>query len=208
MTAESNNNAGNGHNPAEGLEADSLSQLPLEEQISTLRDYLAEARREASQNLDTAQRAQAELANFRKRADDERISQGKYSNSRLITKLLPVIEELDLAVTHAQGEGPKNPWLQGVMLIQRKLLTLLESEGVSPIESVGSMFNPLEHEALGTEETSMYPPGYVTQAIRPGYRLHDRVIQPAQVMVAVDKQSTEGPEENIESTETQESGNG
>jgi molecular chaperone GrpE len=208
MRDESNNNAGNGHNPAEGLEADSLSQLPLEEQISTLRDYLAEARREASQNLDTAQRAQAELANFRKRADDERISQGKYSNSRLITKLLPVIEELDLAVTHAQGEGPKNPWLQGVMLIQRKLLTLLESEGVSPIESVGSMFNPLEHEALGTEETSMYPPGYVTKAIRAGYRLHDRVIQPAQVMVAVDKQSTEGPEENIESTETQESGNG
>ena len=61
---------------------------------------------------------------------------------------------------------------------------MLESEGVTPIEAQGVMFNPLEHEALGTEDSSDHPPGYITQTLRPGYRLHDRVIRPAQVMVA------------------------
>ncbi|GIS94241.1 MAG: hypothetical protein CM1200mP22_14780 [Dehalococcoidia bacterium] len=61
---------------------------------------------------------------------------------------------------------------------------MLESEGLVPIEAIGLMFNPLEHEALGTEETSDVEPGYITQIIRPGFRLHDRVISPAQVMVA------------------------
>ena len=62
---------------------------------------------------------------------------------------------------------------------------MLESEGVAGIEAVGLIFNPLEHEALGTEETTDVEPGYVTQILRPGFRLHDRVIRPAQVMVAM-----------------------
>ena len=61
---------------------------------------------------------------------------------------------------------------------------MLESDGVAAIEAVGLMFNPLEHEALGTEESDKMEPGYVTQILRPGFRLHDRVIRPAQVMVA------------------------
>ena len=158
--------------------------LTLEEQLAALRDDLEESRREAGQGLDAAQRAQAELVNFRRRADEERIALGKYSNTRLITRLLPVIEELDLAVAHAGESGPKASWLEGVKLIQRKLANLLESEGVTEIEAVGAEFNPMEHEALGTVETEEYAPGYIVEAVRTGYRLHDRVIQPAQVMVA------------------------
>ncbi len=164
--------------------AEACSDLPLEEQVAALRSRLEETQREASQNLEMAQRAQAELINFRRRSEDERISNVKYSNSRLISRLLPVTDELDLAVTHAGKGGPNASWLEGVKLIQRKLLNLLESEGVSAIDTGEAMFNPLEHEALGTEETTEYPPGYITQTVRPGYRLHDRVIQPAQVMVA------------------------
>ena len=103
------------------------------------------------------------------------------------------MEELDLAVSHAGEESGDSPgqeasWLEGVKLIQRKFVNVLESEGVMMIESVGNAFNPLEHEALGTEETSDHPPGYVIQAVRQGYRLHDRIIQPAQVIVARDPQ--------------------
>ena len=94
------------------------------------------------------------------------------------------MEELDLAVSHAGEGGPNDSWLEGVKLIQRKLSNLLQSEGVQEIETVGILFNPVEHEALGTEPTAEYPPGYITQAIRPGFRLYDRVVQPAQVMVA------------------------
>ena len=179
--------------PSSGQETEDNFGGTPEEQISALHKSLQEAREEASQHLDTAQRAQAELANFRRRADEERIAQGKYSNSRLIAKLLPVMEEFELAVSHAgnNSDGARNvnaTWLEGVKLIQRKLMGLLESEGVTAVEAVGVAFNPLEHEALGTEESSVHPPGYVTQALRQGYRLHERVIQPAQVIVAREPQ--------------------
>lgn len=162
----------------------------MQEQVAGLRQDLEAAKREATQYVDAAQRAQAELVNFRRRTEEERLNLSKYLNSRLITKLLPVMEELHMAVAHAEDGEPNAPWLDGVKLIQRKLINLLESEGVSAIEAVGTMFNPLEHEALGTVETTEYPPGYVTEAMRPGYRLHDRILQPAQVMVARQPQDT------------------
>jgi len=163
-----------------------LDSLPLDEQVSLLKSRLELAEQEAANNLDTAQRAQAEMVNFRRRTDEDRIANSKYANSRLISNVLPVLEELELAVTHAEinSGGVSDSLLEGIKLIQRKLTGVLESEGVASIEAVGLMFNPLEHEALGTEETSEVEPGYITQIIRPGFRLHDRVISPAQVMVA------------------------
>ena len=163
-----------------------LDSLPLDEQVSLLKSRLEQAQQEAANNLDTAQRAQAEMVNVRRRTDEDRINNSKYANSRLISNVLPVLEELELAVNHAESSsgGVSDSLLEGIKLIQRKLTGVLESEGVASIEAVGLMFNPLEHEALGTEETSEVEPGYITQIIRPGFRLHDRVISPAQVMVA------------------------
>ena len=203
MTNEPNDSQEHGAEPLLEGGASAWNQLSLEDQISALREDLEAARQEASQNLDTAQRAQAELANFRRRTDEDRISQARYSNGRLLTRLLPVIEELDLAVNHAGKGGPSASWLEGVVLIQRKLRNLLASEGVTLVDSVGTLFNPLEHEALGTAETSEYPAGYVAQAIRPGYRLHDRVIQPAQVIVATEPQSNDQADETAEPKETE-----
>lgn len=174
-----------------------LDNLPLEEQVSLLKSHLETAQKEVGENLDTAQRAQAEMANFRRRADEDRIANSKYANSRLIANILPVLEELELAVTHTESlaggqtegqserrAGVTESLLEGIKLIQRKLTGVLESEGVASIEAVGLMFNPLDHEAVGTEDSEDVEPGYVTQILRPGFRLHDRVIRPAQVMVA------------------------
>ena len=162
------------------------ASLPVEEQVNLLKTRLEQAEKEAADNLDTAQRAQAEMVNFRRRTDEDRIINSKYANSRLISNVLPVLEELELAINHSEssGNGDNDPLLEGIKLIQRKLTGVLESEGLVPIEAIGLMFNPLEHEALGTEETSDVEPGYITKIIRPGFRLHDRVISPAQVMVA------------------------
>ena len=180
MTTEPNEFIdGNGAGTAE--EPDCWRQWPLEDQVAHLAESLRQAQQEAAHNLDATQRAQAEMANFRRRTDEERIANARFSNGRLITKFLPAMEDLDLAIGHANAD---DPWVEGVKLIQRKLNAVLESEGVTPIEAQGVMFNPLEHEALGTEDSSDHPPGYITQTLRPGYRLHDRVIRPAQVMVA------------------------
>ncbi len=201
MTTEPENIRRDGHEPLADQSISDDSHLPREEQLAAGREELEESRREVSQSLDAAQRAQADLVNHRRRADDERVSLSKYANSRLIAKLLPVMEELDLAVSHAGDGGTNSSWLDGVKLIQRKLTNLLQSEGVTEIETVGTMFNPVEHEALGTEQTTKHPSGYVTEAVRPGYRLHDRVIQPAQVMVAVEPDKTEDDNDSHDSKE-------
>ena len=162
----------------------SYENLPLEEQVAALRKDLEEVRKEVVQNRDHAQRAQAELLNFRRRTEEERVSQQQYSNSRLLIKLLPVVDELEMAVNHADDGAAQHPWAEGVKLIQRKIATLLESEGVAKIETVGTQFNPLVHEAVGTEESTKYPVGHIVEVVRNGYQLHERVIQPAQVVVA------------------------
>ena len=171
-----------------------FDQLSPEEQVVALQQYLQEVRLEVEQNKDLAQRAQAELINFRKRSDEDRIAHQQYSNSRLLIKMLPVFDELELAINHADqsapADSPADSWVEGVKLIQRKVASLLESEGVAKIDSVGAPFDPVHHEAVGTVETADYPPGCVSEVVRNGYLLHDRLIQPAQVVVAKEIEPT------------------
>ena len=203
MTSEANGDEMVEAAPETDIISPTYAHLQLDEQVAALLGDLEQAQLEASQNLDQAQRAQAELVNQRRRADDERVAQGKYLSGRLISKLLPVLGELDLAITHADGNDAENAWLEGIKLIQRKLINLVESEGVSVIEALRAMFNPLEHEALGTEESAEIPSGYITQVLRPGYRLHDRVIQPAQVIVAREPLAADPTEQTTETEETE-----
>ena len=174
-------------NPAELTVEDVLNEylhLGLDQQVQSLLADLYSARKEGEANKDFAQRAQAELSNFRRRTDDDRITWQQQSNSRLLVKMLPVVDELELAVSHADDGQATESWVEGVRLIQRKVATLLESEGVTKIEAVGVQFNPVEHEAIGTEENSEFSSGEIIQVVRKGYKLHDRIIQAAQVVVA------------------------
>ena len=160
------------------------SHLALDEQVQSLLTDLHSSRKDVEVNKDLAQRAQAELSNFRRRTDDDRITWQRQSNSRLLVKMLPVVDELELAVIHADDGQPGESWVEGVRLIQRKVATLFESEGVTKIEAVGVQFNPVEHEAIGTEESIEFSSGLIIQVVRNGYKLHDRIIQAAQVVVA------------------------
>ena len=165
---------------------DDLSSRSPEEQIASLSSDLEEMRQEAAQAREQAQRAYADLANYRKRTEEEQLALRQDANRRLIISLLPAIDELELAVNHL-GNGVGNgeaadSWVEGVKLIHRKLL--LEAEGLSKIEAVGAQFDPLQHEAVGVVESAEHPSGYVVEAVRNGYRLRDRVIQAAQVVVA------------------------
>ena len=160
------------------------SHLELDQQVQALLTDLHSVRKDVEVNKDLTQRAQAELSNLRRRTDDDRITWQRQSNSRLLVKMLPVVDELELAVTHADDGQPSESWVEGVKLIQRKVATLLESEGVTKIEAAGVQFNPVEHEAIGTEESIAFSSGSIIQVVRNGYKLHDRIIQAAQVEVA------------------------
>jgi len=174
------------------VDGDDFAETPPltpEQEASMLRMALAEANEEIARQADAVQRGQADLANARRRHDEERLNIQQQANSRLLVQLLPIVDELDLAVNHLEGNGStgddslSESWIQGVRLIQRKLAGFLQSQGVVRIEALGEPFNPEVHEAVGMTQVSDADSGCVVEVVRQGYRLHDRVVQVAQVVV-------------------------
>jgi len=161
-----------------------FDSLPVEEQVTILRRDLDEARDELGQTREQVQRSQADLANYRRRTEEDQVSIRQDANRRLIMNLLPVVDELELAINHLGNGDAADSWVEGVKLIHRKAYGILEAEGLSKIETVGAQFDPLQHEAVGVIDSEEQPSGFVVEAIRNGYKLRDRVIQAAQVVVA------------------------
>ena len=160
------------------------NSLANDDQVVDVAELLEELQKSNDQNLDMAQRAQAELANYRKRVDDERLAQQQYANSRLIIRLLPIVDELEMALEHSGDMEINASWLDGIKLIHRKVIQMLEAEGLHKIDAIGQAFDPLQHEAVSTEDSNEVATGYILEVLRNGYKLHDRIIQPAQVVVA------------------------
>ena len=160
------------------------NSLANDDQVVDVAELLEELQKSNDQNLDMAQRAQAELANYRKRVDDERLTQQQYANSRLIIRLLPIVDELEMALEHSGDMEINTSWLDGIKLIHRKVIQMLEAEGLHKIDAIGQAFDPLQHEAVSTEDSNEVATGYILEVLRNGYKLHDRIIQPAQVVVA------------------------
>ena len=158
--------------------------LAAEAAEGTPDDDLAVARAEAARNLDGWQRTQAEFANARKRFEKQRAEAYINANADLVAKLLPLLDDFERALATAPAGIQADPWLAGVGLVHRKMLSVLEEMSVEPIAAVGEPFDPNMHEALGQEPSDGYDSGVVTREMRRGYRLGDRVIRPSLVMVA------------------------
>ena len=156
----------------------------IEDQVDALNAEVGEISREKDQFKQMFLRAQADFINYKKRVEEDREELEKYASSRLILKLLPAMDEFRLAIDHASESDADSSWLQGIKLIQRKLNSVLESEVVTRIEAEGREFDPLEHEAMGYSESSDHDEGQVVSVVRDGYKMHDRVIRPAMVILA------------------------
>ena len=163
---------------------ESGAQLSSGEQIDALGAEREESNTESNESKEQLQRVQAEFINYRRRAEEEREEQQKYANSRLILKLLPVLDEFSMAVDHAARSDAEAAWVEGIKLIHRKLYSLVESEKVTRIEAQGKEFDPLEHEAVGYQESADHQEGWILSVVRDGYKLHSRVIRPAMVILA------------------------
>ena len=145
-----------------------------------------ESLREEQDRLENAlRRAQADLVNYRNRMETERADLLKYGTQRLLVRLLPILDELTLALDQPSDGKAQESWLEGFRLINRKLNALLEQEGVEPIDALGKPFDPAEHEALAQQQTADKEDGSVLIVVRNGYKLNDRVLRPAQVIVAL-----------------------
>ena len=175
--------------PSPEDESDNAPPMTPEQEAAMLRAALSEANEEIARQADAVQRGHADLANARRRHDEERLTIQRQANSRLLVGLLPIVDELDLAVNHlesgdmASTSDGSDSWTEGVRLIQRKLAVFLESQGVARIECLGEPFNPEFHEAVGMAQVADAESGSVVEVLRQGYRLHDRIVQVAQVVV-------------------------
>jgi molecular chaperone GrpE len=132
-------------------------------------------------------RMTADFANFRKRNEAERVEFAKFAKADLIAKLLDVLDGYDRALSTVPDELKGQPWVEGMWLVERKLRKVLEAEGLEPIDSLGTPFDPYLHQAVAYIESDE-PEGTVIEEHQKAYRLYDRVIRPALVTVAKKKE--------------------
>jgi molecular chaperone GrpE len=141
---------------------------------------LTETKQKAEDYLDSWKRTQADFINYKRRTEQERSEMGKYANTQLILSLLPILDDFERAFDSIAPRIEKTDWVKGIKLVERKLKTTLEMQGVSPIKAIGESFDPNLHEAVMHDKGE---DGKVVQELRKGYRLYDKVIRPSHVVV-------------------------
>lgn len=156
-----------------------LEELKSEAAAAGPEVELAEAKQQAESYLDNWKRSQADFINYKRRAEQEKLEMGKYASGQLILSLLPVLDDFERAFASLPPEV-KPEWVAGVKLIAEKVRSILESQGLSPIESVGKPFEPAVHEAVIHGKG---PEGMVVGEVRRGYKLFDKILRPSQVIV-------------------------
>src|ERR1035438_7932692 len=157
--------------------------VPLSpEQIDDLKSRAARA----DENWDRLLRTTADFDNFKKRAAREKIESAQYASFSLIQMLLPVLDNFEMALTAAQtAHGDKLASLQsGVQMIQQQFKNALAETGLEEIDAAGQPFDPNFHEAISQQESADAPDGSVLQQLRKGYKLKDRLLRPATVIIA------------------------
>jgi molecular chaperone GrpE len=132
-------------------------------------------------------RMTADFSNYRKRNEAERTEFAKFAKADLIARLLDVLDGYDRALATVPDELKGQPWVEGMWLVERKLRSILDAEGLETVDSLGTPFDPYLHEAVAYVDSDE-PEGTVIQEHQKAYRLHDRVIRPALVTVAKKKE--------------------
>jgi molecular chaperone GrpE len=135
-------------------------------------------------------RLAAEFENYKKRVQKDQAEYTQYAHERLLRELLPVLDNLQRALQHAQQPGGTNGLIEGVELTCKQYLEVLSRFGVKPIPSVGLPFDPAVHQAVATVDPKGQAPNTIVEEYEKGYYLHDRVLRPATVTVAAS-----GPDE-------------
>lgn len=174
---------------AEPTEETGEAELSDAEVIAQLREELAAAEAKAADYLDKMQRTAADFQNSRRRLENQLAEEIERANAALIMRLLPVLDDFDLAFQNA-GDSHTTPnaeeqesWLEGFRRIHKKLLDTLSEYGVERINSDGE-FDPMEHDALSSEPNESVPSGHIIDTMRAGYKFKGRVLRPALVRVA------------------------
>jgi molecular chaperone GrpE len=160
----------------------------LERQLEEARAQIREAEARAAENLDRWQRAQAELANYKRRVQFDRELDQKYASAPVLADFLRVIDGFDRAWKSLPTSLRMFSWIEGLMMLDRQAQAVVERYGVRPIEAYGKPFDPRYHEAVASDTGD--GSDHVVEIFQMGYELHERVLRPALVRVGSKPPST------------------
>ena len=187
---------------AEPPEAEPAPPEPAE--AGTLEEQLANAKEDAQKYLGNWQRAEADFQNYKRRVEQERSESRRFASAALIINVLPILDDLERALGSLDARLAGLTWFEGIVLIHRKLLALLDSAGVTPIQTEGQQFDPSIHEAVTHADGE---DGKVLAEVQRGYKLHDRVLRPAMVVVGKGETKEEKTEDKPDGSEEKQEGN-
>ncbi|EKE19187.1 MAG: hypothetical protein ACD_9C00101G0002 [uncultured bacterium] len=162
----------------------------IEEEIVVEQESeIAQLEKKALENLDGWQRCQAEFENYKKRSAESQKDLIKYSTQNVVLQILPVIDNFQASTAHIPEDQKENPWVTGIMYIQKQLENVLAENGVDEIAvKIGDTFDPIFHEAIEDKECLHCEGGHVYQnkiknVLTKGYKIGEKVIRPARVVV-------------------------
>lgn len=162
-------------------QADATEGTEGTENIETKLETSEKAEKEA---YDRFLRVSADFENFKKRSARERADFRKYANETLIRELLPVVDNLERALSSTVDNGNADGFVEGVDLTLREILKVFERFVVKPVEAIGKPFDPTFHQAVMREETDDQPDNTILRELQKGYTIHDRLLRPTMVVVS------------------------
>ena len=170
----------------ETQDADDVIPMPAEGQIGDGQgdDPSANMQADLDRFRDLALRSQADFDNYKKRAAREKEEAIKYANSSLLERLISIIDNFELGLAAAKGEGEASPIYSGMSMVLKQLTDFLADNGLQPIDATGEKFDPNLHEAIAHEPSTTVPEGVVVRQTRRGYRMKDRLLRPSSVVVS------------------------
>jgi molecular chaperone GrpE len=178
------------HHPAEAEERIPSEEPAAKNVSAAAADDTEQLREEVARANDRALRAAAELENFRRRSRQQLDDERRYAAAPLIQSLLPVLDNIDRAINSAESTANSeggDVLLDGFKIVASQLQTVLAQYSCVPIEALGEPFDPNWHEAILQQPSDEYDAGTVMLVTETGYKLHDRVLRPAKVIVSIGK---------------------
>ncbi|MBI5464615.1 MAG: nucleotide exchange factor GrpE [Ignavibacteriales bacterium] len=152
----------------------------------------SEVEQQLAQYKDMLLRKAAEFENYKRRSEQEASNIVKFANESLIEDILPIVDDLERSLKHGKEKPDFDALYKGIELIYQKLLKMLEQRGVKPLETLGTEFSVELHDALMQLPTSDVPPHTVVEEVEKGYKMHERVLRHAKVIVSAEPPSPEG----------------
>jgi molecular chaperone GrpE len=153
-------------------------------QMDDADEQMTQLKAELNKYRDVALRSVADLDNYRKRMAREKDDAIRYANAGFLERLIPILDNFELGLQAARAGGSQSAVLDGMSMVSKQLQDFLTSCGVETVDATGSRFDPNLHEAIAQEWNEEVAEGFVIRQLRKGYRLKDRLIRPANVVVS------------------------